>query len=233
MILAVVLMVLVAVGKAVAVAIGVGGGGDDSSSVTQVTIFNTVYQTECTTQIIISGAEQSGTVPEDLRHLTDWEELDLSGHHFMETVPTDLAVLSKLTSLDVSDNSLTEPGPSKCGSMTTQTNLDVHGNQGLAGAIPPQIANLVNLSTLWLYGTGLVGVISSNFCSFRGNVLDIRIDSGDVECSCFPVPGGMFVRPPSSEQLMLRPSRRQQRNVPQRYQLRPRPQVPTIHSGTE
>jgi hypothetical protein len=177
------MFIIIAIAVIVVAVLLVPKGSNNTTEITEVTIFNNVYQTEQTTQIILAGGGLTGTLPSDLFLLSDLTVLDLSDNSFTGTLPLDLAKLSKLAQIDLSDNSFSGEIPSEYGEMSQITELSLHGNKGVTGSIPSEFSNLIGLSVLWLYDTDLSGSIPASLCTLPGPS-DFRIDCGKIKCEC-------------------------------------------------
>ena len=188
--------ILVVIAVAVGVAVVVLATGGSEGPVTEVSIFNTVYETEHTTTIILAGGGFGGPIPSELFHLTALKTLDLSDNKFTGPLPTELAALKNLSTIDVSDNELTGPIPVEFGDMIQLVHLDVHGNEGMSGGIPPSMENLINLSVFWCFGTSLAGSIPPPLCVTNNASPDFRIDCGEIECDCCADSTGVMVCDP-------------------------------------
>nr|PNR33871.1 hypothetical protein PHYPA_023687 [Physcomitrium patens] len=119
-----------------------------------------------------------GTIPASLGQLQELQEINFWGNQLVGGVPVDVALLPKLTSINLADNHLTGPIAHLCQSKSLQTillfdnqftsdipaclgsmnltNLNLGANN-ITGGIPPSFSNLVNMETLNLDNTTLVG----------------------------------------------------------------------------
>jgi hypothetical protein len=181
--LAVVFLIIIVVAVIVSVLLVPKQSSNTTEINQKVNIFNTAYETQYTTQIILARGGLTGTLPTELFLLSDLTLLDLSDNALTGTLPSDLANLPKLAQIDISDNKLTGWIPTEYGKMTQMTELSLYGNEGLSGPIPSELAHLNDLSILWLYETNLSGSISASLCTLDTSI-DLRIDCGEIACDC-------------------------------------------------
>ena len=100
--------------------------------------------------------------------------LDLSNNSFYGTIPIHIGNLSKMiTILELGSNYFTGLIPHQLGLLTSLISLTLASNH-LRGSIPPTIANLRNLTTLYLYENKLSGSIPHEIGLLRSlNDLDL------------------------------------------------------------
>ena len=126
--------------------------------------------TDLTLRLATNGL--TGTLPDELGHLTGLAQLDVSCNQLTGTIPgTVLATLAgKLVSLDVAFNQFSGSIPAELGSLTNLAVLGLSRNQ-LSGPIPTELWSLTGLVQLWLSGNeGLNGSIPSE----AGNLTNLE-----------------------------------------------------------
>ncbi|KAK8965505.1 Receptor-like protein kinase HSL1 [Platanthera guangdongensis] len=99
-----------------------------------------------------------GTLP-SFASLPLLRHLDLAGNNFTGAIPPAFASFPSLEILSLTANLLNETIPTFLGNISTLSQLNLSYNPFAAGSIPPSLANLTNLETIWLAGCGLVGEI--------------------------------------------------------------------------
>ena len=82
--------------------------------------------------------------------------LDLESQGLTGSIPPELRGLSNLKELDLSHNQLSGEIPSGLGSLSNLILLDLYANR-LSGEIPPELGSLSNLERLFLSYNGLRG----------------------------------------------------------------------------
>ncbi|KAJ6813215.1 receptor-like protein kinase HSL1 [Iris pallida] len=101
-----------------------------------------------------------GPLPDSLSSLPLLRHLDLSSNNFTGPIPPSFGMFPRLHNLTLVYNLLTSAIPSFLGNLSTLRQLSLSYNPfDPAGTIPPSLANLSSLQTLWLAGCGLVGPI--------------------------------------------------------------------------
>lgn len=100
----------------------------------------------------------AGTLPSDLRKLTDLQQLQIWGNALAGTLPQELSELSKLQTLLAARNDLTGAIPSALGAISKLERIGLEGNE-LTGPIPPELGSLPALTELVLDGNQLTGSI--------------------------------------------------------------------------
>ncbi|CAN4122262.1 unnamed protein product [Withania somnifera] len=106
----------------------------------------------------LSMNKLSGTIPHEIRKLTNLVYLDLSVNQISGTIPPQIGSLTKLETLHIFDNQLNGSIPGKIGHLRSLTELVLATNY-LDGSIPVSLGNLNNLSYLHLYDNQLSGSI--------------------------------------------------------------------------
>jgi Leucine-rich repeat (LRR) protein len=99
-----------------------------------------------------------GTIPTELRDLSELRQLSLSGNMLAGAIPNEIGTLANLRWLFLGYNNLSGPVPTTLGQLSSLEALDLGGNQ-LAGEIPPQLGDLSKLQSLHLWGNQLTGPI--------------------------------------------------------------------------
>ena len=99
-----------------------------------------------------------GTIPAELKNLTNLELLVLPGNQLTGAIPPELGNLTSLTQLHLYKNQLTGNIPTELGNLTSLTQIRLEGNQ-LTGNIPSELGNLTELERLYLNDNKLTGAI--------------------------------------------------------------------------
>ncbi|CAJ1931423.1 unnamed protein product [Cylindrotheca closterium] len=115
-----------------------------------------------------------GTIPPEIRFLSNLEHLDLGQNDILGEIPWELGFLGALTYLDLFDCSLTGSIPYDLGSLSNLKSLYLSKNN-LTGQIP-NFGNLKNLEVLSMYSNSLTGTIPAEMeanlnltCFAQGN----------------------------------------------------------------
>ena len=112
-------------------------------------------------EVLHLGTNQlTGTIPSQLRNLSNLEVLHLGTNQLTGTIPSQLRNLSNLKQLWLHSNQLTGTIPSQLHNLSNLEVLHLGTNQ-LTGTIPSQLRNLSNLKQLWLHSNQLTGTIPS------------------------------------------------------------------------
>ena len=108
--------------------------------------------------LALNGYGLTGSVPAQLRDLSNLEVLDLSYNGLPGRIPPELGDLSNLVVLDLQYNRLTGTIPARLGNLSSLKTLTLNRNR-LTGGIPQELAGLSNLGTLGLDDNKLTGCI--------------------------------------------------------------------------
>ena len=100
----------------------------------------------------------SGSIPTELRELSQLRFLDLSANDLSGSIPTGLADLGHLESLSLRANRLTGDIPTELGRLSELRVLDL-GNNRLSGSIPTELSGLTRLERLNLGRNRLSGQV--------------------------------------------------------------------------
>ncbi|BBN10525.1 hypothetical protein MPTK1_5g04220 [Marchantia polymorpha subsp. ruderalis] len=120
--------------------------------------------------LILSGNNLSGSVPENLGNLTNLEILELKSNNFTGHVPTSLGGLSRLRTLNLQNNSLTGQIPRELGQLSNLSTL-ILGKNKLTGEIPTTLGNCAKLRSLWLNQNTFNGSIPVELYHLRNLVV--------------------------------------------------------------
>jgi Leucine-rich repeat (LRR) protein len=107
------------------------GIGLENYSVTQISLFNN---------------NLSGTIPPNLKDLSNLQSLSMPYNNLSGTIPADLVTLSNLTILDLRHNDLSGAIPTWLGNLTNLVSLYL-GYNGFTGSIPTTLMNLEQLAS--------------------------------------------------------------------------------------
>ncbi|MDE2783399.1 MAG: Ig-like domain-containing protein [Gemmatimonadota bacterium] len=131
----------------------------------------------------------SGSIPPELRELSQLRFLDLAANDLSGSIPTGLADLGHLESLSLRANRLTGDIPPELGKLSELRVLDLGFNQ-LSGSIPTELSGLTRLERLDLGRNRLAGEVPQELARLanlsRLN-LEINLLSGPVP----PALGGL------------------------------------------
>ena len=108
-----------------------------------------------------------GTLPPEIGALTELRELHLHYNRFSGTIPPEIGNLTRLRDLQLYRNNLSGIIPAALGDLTELTDLDLSYNE-LAGTVPPEIGELVQLRTLYLESNNLFGAIPPEIGNLTG-----------------------------------------------------------------
>ncbi|KAI2496283.1 hypothetical protein MHU86_18240 [Fragilaria crotonensis] len=146
----------------------------------------------------------TGTIPLSVAQLTQLLHFDISSNRFNGQIPSSIGTLTQITSLSLYFNEFTGDIPSSIANMTLLVSLDFSHNRfigtippsferlslltyltfsdnKMTGSIPSSLASLTNLTGLLFDQNAFTGSIASSMCSILSG---IKIDCGDVQCSC-------------------------------------------------
>ncbi|CAH9112255.1 unnamed protein product [Cuscuta epithymum] len=108
------------------------------------------------TGIILSGANLTGELSQNLGNFTSLIELDLSNNHIGGSIPPSLPTTIQTFSL--AGNHLIGSIPDTISTLGLMTDLNLSGNN-LSGQLPPSMGNLPSLTTLDLHNNQLSGFL--------------------------------------------------------------------------
>jgi len=115
------------------------------------------------TSISISEAGLSGTLPDELSHLTHLQGLDFHTNEINGTIPKTLKDLKNLSYIDFSNNYMTGAAlPKEILRQDSSLQFVYLSNNRFSGTIAQEIRNLQNLRYLWLDNNGIEGKIPWN-----------------------------------------------------------------------
>ena len=100
----------------------------------------------------------SGTIPEELRNLSNLRVLNLYRNQLSGTIPEELGDLSNLAFLSLDTNQLSGTIPEKLGELSNLVYLNLFKNQ-LSGQVPEELGELSNLLRLDLSDNKLSGQV--------------------------------------------------------------------------
>lgn len=106
----------------------------------------------------LTSNQIEGTIPLELRSLSNMVLLDLSHNQLTGTIPSPICRMFQITYFVLSDNQLTGSIPTQIGMMEGAFSVFLDRNQ-LQGTIPSSVANLYNLQNLQLGENNLNGRI--------------------------------------------------------------------------
>lgn len=119
------------------------------------------------TEIYLPFNNLTGTLPDQVKKLTELRFLGLPGNQLSGTIPSSLSNLKKLTALDLSENKFTGSIPASLTFLTKLTSLNLSRNT-LSGKIPGTIGLLCNLTYLNLAQNSLTGSIPVSIALMSG-----------------------------------------------------------------
>ena len=130
------------------------------------------------TGLDLSGNNLHGTIPADLKDLTNLRELNLSGNSLEGTIPWQLTLLGNLESLNFSGNNLRGAILSALSDLSNLRELNLGGND-LSGEIPSRLTSLTNLRELDLSVNNLSGEIPSDWSELK-NLEGVNLSSNGL-----------------------------------------------------
>ncbi|MFG1691470.1 putative Ig domain-containing protein [Gemmatimonadota bacterium] len=110
------------------------------------------------TRVDRAGNQLTGSIPAELRNLSNLTSLGLDNNQLTGPIPSELGMLENLTDLDLSENQLTGPIPDELGNLSALSDLLLYDNR-LSGPIPASLNNLPKLWRMYLYLNQLSGSI--------------------------------------------------------------------------
>ncbi|KAI3746855.1 hypothetical protein L6452_09297 [Arctium lappa] len=140
----------------------------------------------CLKRLVISDANITGALPDDIGGCRELVSIDLSSNSLMGSIPASIGALENLQDLILNSNQLTGDIPHELGNCRSLKNLVLFdnrltgkipaeigrlqnleviragGNKDLAGKIPDEIGNCQNLTVLGLADTKLSGSLPSS-----------------------------------------------------------------------
>lgn len=117
------------------------------------------------TQLMVSRVNLPGVLPKKTWP-SGLESIDLSGNSIRGSLPSQMRTLSQLKHLDLSDNQIKGVLPNIFGDLSSLQSIDLSGNQ-FSGPIPGSLASLRNCSHLDLSKNLLNGSIPANLTLIR------------------------------------------------------------------
>uniref|UniRef100_A0A8R7V8J6 Uncharacterized protein n=1 Tax=Triticum urartu TaxID=4572 RepID=A0A8R7V8J6_TRIUA len=112
-------------------------------------------------QLILDGANITGTTLQFVSNLTSVNILQVSHNKLSGSVPMEIGVLANITYLDLRHNNLSDSVPAEIGTLTKLTHLDL-GNNTSSGVITED---------------HLIGLMILKYIDFSDNNLEVIIDS--------------------------------------------------------
>lgn len=145
-------------------------------------------QGECVIGLNLSNNQLSGSIPTEIRGLSNLVTLNLSNNNISGTIPTAIGQLAALEMLDLQHNNIVGQIPTVIGYLPNLTSLSLGHNQ-LEGLLPQALTNLSKLDILLLNDNQFEGCIPESyqlFCTigdkdFSNNNLS---EGGDFEAFC-------------------------------------------------
>uniref|UniRef100_A0ACD5TCY6 Uncharacterized protein n=1 Tax=Avena sativa TaxID=4498 RepID=A0ACD5TCY6_AVESA len=131
-------------------------------------------------ELILVGANITGSIPVEIGMLTNLTYLDLSMNNLGGTLPAEIGRLTNLTYLDLSINNLDGTLPAEIGRLTNLTYLYLKRNN-LSGSVPMEIGMLTQLTDLSLRNNNLSGPITKDHLSGLMNLRSIDLSYNNLE----------------------------------------------------
>jgi Leucine-rich repeat (LRR) protein len=122
------------------------------------------------TAVSLSSNNLVGTLPLELRNMTNLQSLFLSYNQLGGSIPAELGNLTNLIDLRLDGNALSGSIPPELGNLTNLQVLFLDFNR-LSGNIPARLGNLANLLSLSLSGNQLGGIIPAEL----GNLTNLEV----------------------------------------------------------
>jgi Leucine-rich repeat (LRR) protein len=128
------------------------------------------YGVSCNTghviTLLLPGNQLSGSIPPELRNLTNLQGLYLESNQLSGSIPPELGDLVNLQDLWLFSNQLSGSIPPELGDLVNLLGLDLDSNQ-LSGSIPPELGKLANLQGLWLDVNQLSGPLPQSLTNLH------------------------------------------------------------------
>ncbi len=106
----------------------------------------------------LRGNNLAGTIPSELRHLSNMKTMDLGSNQLMGGLPPELGQLQKLTMLSLDGNQLSGSIPAELANMINLESLILGANQ-VSGSMPSELGQLGNLEVMDVRDNDLSGSI--------------------------------------------------------------------------
>ena len=130
------------------------------------------------TGLVLQSNQLSGSIPSELRDLSNLQRLWLNGNSLSGNIPSSLGSLSNLRQLSLHSNSLSGSIPPSLGNLSNLTGLWLNGNS-LSGSIPSSLGDLNRLEDLELNFNQLTGSIPTSLGNL-GSLLDMKLYSNQL-----------------------------------------------------
>ena len=108
-----------------------------------------------------------GTVPADIRELTNLRDISLIGNNLSGSIPEEIGELSNLETLGLAINDLTGIIPPEIGNLSKLRWLNLHSNN-LVGPVPSELGRLNDLEHLLLSENNLTGTVPPEIVDIDG-----------------------------------------------------------------
>ena len=131
----------------------------------------------------------SGSIPPELRELSQLRVLDLASNGLSGSIPTGLADLGHLESLSLRANRLTGDIPPELGRLPRLKVLDLGLNR-LSGSVPTELGGLNRLERLDLGGNELGGEVPQELAKLA-NLTQLNLDNNLLSGPVLPELGGL------------------------------------------
>ncbi|XP_044970939.1 probable LRR receptor-like serine/threonine-protein kinase At3g47570 [Hordeum vulgare subsp. vulgare] len=119
-----------------------------SANILQGDLPSSIAELSKTLQVLMLGANKiSGTIPQEIEHLTNLERLSIDNNLLSGSIPYALGNLEKLVGLGLSQNRLSGQIPLSIGNLSQLTDLYLQENK-LSGPIPRTLGGCKILETL-------------------------------------------------------------------------------------
>lgn len=112
-----------------------------------------------------------GSLPEEIGLLKNiYGTIDLSINTLIVgTIPSSLGNLSKLKGMLLHSNNLESSLPTELGRMTSLRRFDISDNKNITGRLPNELELWTKIEELQIQGTGITGIVPSEFCDMIDN----------------------------------------------------------------
>ncbi|GKY94564.1 hypothetical protein MPSEU_000422000 [Mayamaea pseudoterrestris] len=132
-------------------------------------------------EIWLHRNQLTGTISTDFGRLTSLNDMRFQANPLVGTIPTEIYSLPNLERLDLWDCQLTGTIATEIGLLSDHFyTLRVSGNQ-FRGTLPQEMANLTEISEIWIEGNAFTGTVPEALCALEDKV-DYTLETFSADC---------------------------------------------------
>ncbi|KAG7371131.1 leucine rich repeat LRR-containing protein [Nitzschia inconspicua] len=133
--------------------------------------------------------EMTGSLVTEFGYLTNLKTLQIMRTPITGSLPTELGALTMLRRMELSFLELESTLPIEYANLSALERMDLHINYGLVGTIPTEYGDLANLKHFDVRATGLTGVVSTEICELKLDILlvacrEVNVNPKALVCDC-------------------------------------------------